>query len=282
MTSHSQKCADDTRAIEEENSFIITKEYRRFAEFCDACRREKYIGLCYGAPGVGKTLSARYYAKWFFLENRLPAHLPYLPLHPDISFCRTLLYTAQMSNPHRTIEQRISQMRTQLGRFNEELLPSEEQTRIVTNDNIDRFCELIIVDESERLKMSGIEQFREIYDRGDIGLIFIGMPGLEKKLSRYPQLYSRVGFAHQYHALSQEEMRFILSHYWEKLDLSMNPNDFTDAEAVSAIARITNGNFRLLNRLFRQIQRVIKINELNCITAEVVEAARECLVIGTV
>ncbi len=100
-----------------------------------------------------------------------------------------------MSNPHRTIEQRISQMRTQLGRFNEELLPSSEQTRIVTNDNIGRFCELIIVDESERLKMSGIEQFREIYDRGDIGLIFIVRPGLEKKLSRYPQLYSRVGFA---------------------------------------------------------------------------------------
>ena len=130
--------------------------------------------------------------------------------------------------------------------------------------------------------MSGIEQFREIYDAGNIGLIFIGMPGLEKKLSRYPQLYSRVGFAHQYRALSQEEMRFMLSHYWERLDLKMNPNDFTDAEAIVAITRITNGNFRLLNRLFRQIQRVIKINELNCITAEVVEAARECLVIGAI
>ena len=131
------------------------------------------------------------------------------------------------------------------------------------------------MDESERLKMSGIEQFREIYDAGNIGLIFIGMPGLEKKLSRYPQLYSRVGFAHQYRTvLSQEEMRFMLSHYWERLDLKMNPNDFTDAEArgavaplvvlrrsahtrCAAIARITNGNFRLLNRLFRQIQRVI-------------------------
>ncbi len=43
------------------------------------------------------------------------------------------------------------------------------------------------MDESERLKMSGIEQLREIYDAGNIGLIFIGMPGLEKKLSRYPQ-----------------------------------------------------------------------------------------------
>ena len=282
MTNIPKKCADDTNAIEEQNSFILTKEYRRFAEFCDACRREKYIGLCYGAPGVGKTLSARYYTKWFFLENRLPTHLPYLPLPPEIKECHTLLYTAQMSNPAHVIKQKISQMRTQLGRFHEELLPPTEQTRIVTEDHISRFCELIIVDESERLKMSGIEQLREIYDAGNIGLIFIGMPGLEKKLSRYPQLYSRVGFAHQYRALSQEEMRFMLSHYWSRLDLKMNPNDFTDAEAIAAITRITNGNFRLLNRLFRQIQRVIKINELNCITAEVVEAARECLVIGAI
>lgn len=279
MTEPHQMCVDDTRAIDEQNSFVITKEYRRFVEFCEACRREKYIGLCYGAPGVGKTLSARFYAKWFFLENRLPTHLPYLPLPPEVIECRTLLYTAELSTNIRVLRDKISSMRVQLSRFVHELLPPEQRPRrIGANPDL---CELIIVDETERLKIGGIELLREIYDRGGLGLIFIGMPGLEKKLSRYPQLYSRIGFAHQYQALGQTEMRFLLSNYWEKLGLTMEPNDFTDAEAVSAIIRITNGNFRLINRLFRQIERILQINQLKCITAEVVEAARECLVIGT-
>ena len=55
----------------------------------------------------------------------------------------------------------------------------------------------------------------------------------------------------------------------------------TDAEAVAAVARITNGSFRLIQRLFTQITRIRDINQLNSITKEAVEAARETLPIGT-
>ena len=99
-------------------------------------------------------------------------------------------------------------------------------------------------------------------------------------MSRYPQLYSRVGFAHEYRPLSTEEMHFILEHHWERLGLKLEQTDFSDSEAVSAIARITGGNFRLIQRLFAQIGRILQINCLSSLTKEVVEAARECLVIG--
>src|SRR5262245_17604217 len=52
--------------------FIETREYRRLVEFCEASCRDRYIGLCYGAPGVGKTLSARHYVCWDIITSHRP------------------------------------------------------------------------------------------------------------------------------------------------------------------------------------------------------------------
>jgi hypothetical protein len=44
--------------------------------------------------------------------------------------------------------------------------------------------------------------------------------------------------------------------------------------------RATARNFRLLTRLLTQIERVLSVNELQTVSAAVVEAARDSLVIG--
>jgi DNA transposition AAA+ family ATPase len=72
----------------------------------------------------------------------------------------------------------------------------------------------------------------------------------------------------------------VLAHHWHRLGLTLDRQDFTDAEAISAIARITSGNFRLVHRLLAQADRILEINHLHTITAEVIDAARETLVIG--
>src|SRR5205807_2876322 len=141
---------------------------------------------------------------------------------------------------------------------------------------------LILVDEADRLRMAGLEQIRAIFDEGGIGRVLIGMPGLEKRLARYPQLYSRIGFVHEFHSLSTEEVRFILEHKWQQIGVRLQPDDFSDMEAVATVIRITGGNFRLIHRLCTQFERILQINEIRMVTKEVVEAAREQLVIGQV
>ncbi|MGU3411461.1 helix-turn-helix domain-containing protein [Microbacterium sp. M1A1_1b] len=66
-----------------------------------------------------------------------------------------------------------------------------------------------------------------------------------------------------------------------ELGKTLDPDDFSDAQTIAAVERITRGNFRLLEHLLLQIQRVLRINELDVTTNDVVEAARSTLVIGT-
>jgi DNA transposition AAA+ family ATPase len=139
---------------------------------------------------------------------------------------------------------------------------------------------LIIVDEADRLKLPALEQLRSIFDEEGIALILIGMPGIQKRLSRFPQLYSRVGFVHEFKMLSRDEVIFLLDQYLANRGDKFDPKDFTDSEDLSAIIRITQGNFRLFNRLLLQIKRILEINGLTVVSKEVVEAARNNLVIG--
>ncbi len=114
--------------------------------------------------------------------------------------------------------------------------------------------ELIIVDEADRLKTPSLEALRDHHDRTGVGMVLIGMPGIERRLARYPQLYSRVGFLHHYQPLSTDEQAFVLSRRWPELRLH-DTDDFTANEARAAILRITNGNFRLTTRLMAQVHR---------------------------
>ncbi|MGL9821954.1 hypothetical protein IGK21_001679 [Enterococcus sp. DIV1421a] len=72
----------------------------------------------------------------------------------------------------------------------------------------------------------------------------------------------------------------ILEYKWADLGVDIKLEDFSDYEAITTIIKITKVNFRLIHRLVAQIDRILRINQMDKITIEVVEATRDSLVTG--
>jgi DNA transposition AAA+ family ATPase len=260
-------------------NFIVTKEYRRFAEFCEACREARYIGLCYGLPGVGKTVSARQYSHWNQLESLMGSPPPYrhgATPPRDSGPWRTVLFTPGVTNTPRTVEHAVSNLWGTVDGLSARAMWYGDPDAALSRQPPD----LLVVDEADRLKTASLEQVRDFYDRRHVGVVLIGMPGLQKRLARYAQLYSRVGFVHQFRPLSGHELQVVIEHQWVQLGLDTALYEHADAAVVNAIARVTGGNFRLVQRLFAQIERIVAINNLPTVTTDVVTLARERLVDG--
>ncbi len=153
-----------------------------------------------------------------------------------------------------------------------------------------QYEEMLIINEADRLQPKALEEIRDLYDRKlsksssepQLAVILIGMPGIEKRLILFQQLYSRIGFVHASKALSEEEIIFIIQNRCKSLSVNIDVKDFSDNEAIATFTRITEENFRLINRLLKQCIRILQVNQLSSISKNVLEAARECLVIGNV
>jgi len=280
--------------------FVTTKNYRRFGEMCDACRRTRVVGLGYGPPGTGKTESAKHYAQWRLFRPYLPETLitftgrsavddlyPYRPLTfpsapPNASMqqCRTVFYTPPVSASVSRIEKQVLTLFAAFSYLVEAAHQPHQGTEdFLVTRRFSHLIELLIVDEANRLRDAGLELIRDFADRGEFGLVLLGMPGLEKRLMRAPQLYSRVGFAHEMEPLSDDETRDFLGKRWSHR-VRPHSDDFTDKEAVGTILRITRGNLRLIDRLMLQVEHVLVANETQIVTKDVVETARQNLIIG--
>lgn len=168
-------------------AFIETKEYKRFAEFCDSCAKYKYIGICQGLPGVGKTISARHYANWDYVYEKIMESKLYADQGQNIEddrilTCHTIFYTAPIIRP--------SQISVQINKL-AEYLQYGKDGYVAKRDHLEtnwtksfkkgrgyEDIDLLIVDEVDRLKLPTLEIIRDIYDQHNIGMVLIGMPGI--------------------------------------------------------------------------------------------------------
>lgn len=112
-----------------------------------------------------------------------------------------------------------------------------------------------------------------------MSVILIGMPGIEKRLARYSQLFSRIGLAHEQRPLTTEELTAVLTRRWHTDGwpaVATGPPRASPSLPSPGSPAGTSPRPPLLS----QVQRILQIDHLDAVTPEVVEAAREALLIG--
>lgn len=127
--------------------------------------------------------------------------------------------------------------------------------------------------------MNSLETMRSIFDEGGLGMVLIGMPGIEKRVARFPQFYSRIGFVHEFRPLDETQLTKLLEQRWTPAGVAL-PDEMLAPDVIASLVRMSAGNFRLLSRLLTQVERILKVNEFPSVTKEIVAAARDSLVIG--
>ena len=104
-------------------------------------------------------------------------------------------------------------------------------------------------------------------------MVLIGMPGIQKRVAVTRNLFSRIGFVHEFRALSDADVQDLLEERWAPVGIHL-PDSSPNPEVITAVIRLNRGNFRLLVRLLTQMERVLAINGLQTLSVDVVETAR--------
>lgn len=125
---------DTSTEVRRTSEFVVTQEHRMFSEFADAVRRHRYIGLCYGPAGVGKTRSARHYANWDLAEELLVYWGARDPsdaiVYSALSQSRTVFYTPSVGSSILEFRKEVKLLRDRVDICIDQASPSTEQPRV--------------------------------------------------------------------------------------------------------------------------------------------------------
>lgn len=91
--------------------------------------------------------------------------------------------------------------------------------------------------------------------------------------------YSRIGFVHEFRPLDEAQMTRLLNERWLPAGVR-HPDAVFAPDVIATLIRMSGGNFRLPTRLLTQVERILKVNQTEIVSKEIVTAARDILAIG--
>lgn len=142
----------------------------------------------------------------------------------------------------------------------------------------------VLLDEADRLNDECLEVARDLYDRTGIPVIFLGTPKLERRVEKFPQLYSRIGFYQEYAPFTVQETEDFLAlalSEWEgltdgpRIRTATRTFSPTERSAIWTIQQVTGGVVREIRRIMEQVDRLVRVNKVSEMDPEVVRLAAE-------
>jgi DNA transposition AAA+ family ATPase len=254
--------------------FLETESCKQFRELCDLCRDQKTIGLAWGRPGVGKTETAKRFAKWSVVEPNVANSTRPLVEPEKLADCNVIYYLPSITTSAPRLRAEISALRNKFDDAVERAKNRQAESAVIDGFS-KRYASLIIVDEAYRLGYQALEELRDLHDKWEIGMLLIGDPGLERSLDRQPHFVNRVAFVQAFNQLKPEEANKYIQARSDLMGLE-RPQE----EIYTAIFWYTQGNLRTLEKLFRLLERLVKLNNDTVIKRDVLDAAREMLLYG--
>ena len=219
--------------------FIKTRNVRNFIGLVEALKSKPQnipkMGLIYGEPGLGKSQTALWLA------------------------CK-----------YDGIYIRASNLMTSRWLVEEIVREMDELPRYLTSDNFNVVIskliqkpKIIFVDEIDYLmnNYKSVETLRDIHDKTDCPIIFVGMGLALRKLERYKHLYDRFSEIVKFETFEIEDLSQIFSQLSE---ITFTPN------SIEYIHKKYN-RFRQIVQLISKLESFAKENNLEEITKEVME-----------
>ena len=220
-------------------TFVRTRNVRNFIGLVEALKSKPKnipkMGLIYGEPGLGKSQTALWLA------------------------CK-----------YDGIYIRASNLMTSRWLVEEIVREMDELPRYLTSDNFNVVIskliqkpKIIFVDEIDYLmnNYKSVETLRDIHDKTDCPIVFVGMGLALKKLERYKHLYDRFSEIVKFETFEIEDLSQIFSQLSE---ISFTP------ESIEYIHKKYN-RFRQIVQLINQMEIFAKDNNLTEINLEVIQ-----------
>ena len=230
-------------------NFVETTIVKRVFNAANMCQMRGKMGVCYGAPGIGKTTAIFQYKK---IGSGVIIVDPY-----------------EGSSAKEILKQIADQLNLN---YHHNMTLDEFSTNIIKKLQKNKY--LIIIDEAENLKVDIFKIIRKIQDRtkNSCGVLFVGTNDLYDLLNKvkygFPYITSRIGYLEKLDALKAEDVEQLVIQYYPKIT----------KELMKFISKTCNYNARAIQNLLDLSFEITTKQNIE-LSQDVIEAAKDKLLI---